>query len=70
MPRKGAGEKAYWAYGMDRDSASGDPSVPTTNPSVASPSAVTGGGDDTVVPPTAEPSNFTTAYPVVKFEGE
>jgi hypothetical protein len=56
MPRKGAGEKAYWAYGMDRDSASGDPSVPTTNPSVASPSAVTGGGDDTVVPPTAEPS--------------
>jgi len=56
MPRKGTGERAYWASGMDRDSASGEPSIPTTNPGVSSPSSATGGGDDDVIPPTAEPS--------------
>ena len=56
MARKGAGEREYWAAGMNRDAPSGDPSVPTTNPSVSSPSSATGGGDDTVIPPTAEPS--------------
>jgi len=56
MPRKGTGEWAYWESGMDRDSASGEPSIPTTNPGVSSPSSATGGGDDDVIPPTAEPS--------------
>ena len=56
MARKGAGEREYWAAGMNSNAPSGDPSVPTTNPSVSSPSSATGGGDDTVIPPTAEPS--------------
>ena len=56
MARKGAGEREYWAAGMNSNAPSGDPAVPTTNPSVSSPSSATGGGDDTVIPPTAEPS--------------
>ena len=56
MPRKGTGERAYWESGQERDSASGEPSIPTTNPGVSSPSSATGGGDDTIIPPIAEPS--------------
>jgi hypothetical protein len=56
MSRQGLGERAYWQAGQHRESPVGDPTVPTTNPAVPSPSVVTGGGDTDIIPPTAEPS--------------